>query len=221
MLVLGIVLAALVGGGSVVAWQKWDEGRQQDTVSPSPSPSASPSVPASPTGSPSPTGSTTGGTEGAVPDGWVEVNDPVGFGLSLPEGWKRSVFSDEGGLQQIDYTPDGGKHLLRIAVDSSPDFDDPYVHQVDLDVQLAERLVDYQKVSLQRDVYRDRQGSQLECTWTALAKDTDFPGPYRAVDKMYIARSGVEYAIYMAAPADDWATAREQFDTVLQSWREG
>ncbi|MEV7343157.1 serine/threonine-protein kinase [Streptomyces sp. NPDC093544] len=215
LLVLGIVLAALVGGGTVVALQKWDEGRQQDTGSPS----ASPSVSQSPTGSP--TTSTTGGTEGSVPDSWVEINDPFGFGLSLPEGWKRSVFSDEGGLQQVDYTPDGSKHLLRIAVDSSPDFNDPYAHQVDLEKGLGDRLVDYEKVSLERGVYRDRQSSQLEWTWTALAKDTDFPGPYRAVDLMYIARSGVEYAFYMTAPADDWATAREQFETVLQSWREG
>jgi serine/threonine protein kinase len=215
LLVLGIVLAALVGGGTVVALQKWDEGRQQDTGSPS----ASPSVSQSPTGSP--TTSTTGGTEGSVPDSWVEINDPFGFGLSLPDGWKRSVFSDEGGLQQVDYTPDGSKHLLRIAVDSSPDFNDPYAHQVDLEKGLGDRLVDYEKVSLERGVYRDRQSSRLEWTWTALAKDTDFPGPYRAVDLMYIARSGVEYAFYMTAPADDWATAREQFETVLQSWREG
>ncbi|WP_328873310.1 serine/threonine protein kinase [Streptomyces sp. NBC_00287] len=206
-LALVVVLAALVGGGTVVALQKWDEGRQTEQTSTSPSPT--------------PTAEKTPESTGTVPAGWESVDDPLGFSLSLPKGWQRSVFSDEDGLQQIDYSPDGGRHLLRIAVDSSPDIDDSYVHQVDLDKQLSERLVDYTQVSLERKVYRDRQGSRLEYTWTALPKDTAYPGPYRAVDQMYMARSGVEYALYMAAPVGEWATAEQRFETVLKSWREG
>ncbi|MFC3578323.1 serine/threonine-protein kinase [Streptomyces yaanensis] len=212
--VLVLAVAAVVGV-AVPVWKHMSTPSPADPLSSSASPSASPSaVPSA-----SPTKSRQAAS--AVPDGWQLVKDPVGFSLVLPKGWKRQASDGvKGNLQQIDYSPDNGKHLVRVAVDSSPDFNDPYDHQVDLDQQLRQRLVDYKQVSLKRDSYRDRDGSRWEYTWTALAKDTKFPGPYRAVDEMYIARDGVEYAIYMAAPAADWATTREQFETVLQGWRE-
>ncbi|MBP5937478.1 serine/threonine-protein kinase [Streptomyces acidiscabies] len=200
-LALVVVLAALVGGGTAVAFQRWDEGRQSggsSSAGASPSPSA---------------------VEGAVPDSWVEVNDPLGFGLSLPKGWNRQVFQDDGDLKQIDYTPDNGKHFLRIAMDISPDYADPHAHQIDLEKQL-QRLVDYRRVKLEENLYRDRKGSEWEYTWTALAKDTKFPGSRRAVEETYVAHDGTEYAIYMSSPVEDWAAAAKQFTSVLKSWRE-
>ncbi|HEY8978092.1 MAG TPA: serine/threonine-protein kinase [Streptomyces sp.] len=202
-LVLVVVLAALVGGGTAVAFQKWDEGRRTEhSAPPPPAPSRSPSA-----------------TEGNVPDSWEEVNDPLGFGLSLPKGWKREVFQDDGDLKQIDYTPDDGEHFVRIAMDVSPDYADPHTHQLDLEKQL-QRLVDYRRVKLEENLYRDRKGSEWEYTWTALAKDTPYPGPRRAIEETYITHGGTEYVIYMSSPADDWATAAKQFTSVLKSWRE-
>ncbi|WP_062640401.1 serine/threonine protein kinase [Streptomyces maremycinicus] len=210
VLALVVVLAALVGGGTAVAWQKWDEGRQDTGGSTSSSASASASA------SPSPS---TPSATSTPADSWLEVDDPLGFGLSLPEGWEREVFQDDGDLKQIDYSPDGGEHFLRIALDRSPDFSDPYAHQVDLEQQL-QRLVDYRRVTLEKNVYRDRDGAEWEYTWTAQAKDTEFPGPRRAIEETYVARDGTEYAIYMSSPAEDWPEAAEQFRKVLQSWRE-
>ncbi|MDG9716884.1 serine/threonine-protein kinase [Streptomyces sp. DH24] len=204
---LVVVLAALFGGGTAVVLQQWDEGRTTGngtTESPTPSPSASTS--------PRP--------EGGVPASWVRRDDPAGFSLYLPKGWKRQVFDTAGGIRQIDYTPDGGEHFLRIAVDASPDFADPHAHQLDLEQQL-QRLVDYRRVTLRENVYRDRPGSLWEYTWTAQAKDTPFPGPRRAIEETYVARDGTEYALYMSAPAADWPTARRQFTSVLQGWRPG
>ncbi|MFI8190697.1 serine/threonine-protein kinase [Streptomyces sp. NPDC085946] len=205
-LALVVVLAALVGGGTAVALLKWDEGRRQDSH-----------VDGSSAPTPTPTASRSRG--GAVPDGWVRHDDPVGFSLSLPKGWERRVHDIQDDLRQIDYTPDGGEHFVRIAVDTSPDFADPYAHQLDLEQQL-QRLVDYRRVTLERTVYRDRDSARWEYTWTAQAKDTAFPGPRRAVDETYVARDGTEYAIYMSSPAADWPTAREQFASVLRSWQE-
>ena len=82
------------------------------------------------------------------------------------------------------------------------------------------RLVDYEQIELRRLTYRDREAARLEYSWTALAKDTEFPGPYRAVDHMYLTRDGVEYALYMAGPAEDWDTTMQQFETILRGWRE-
>ncbi|MFI7500390.1 serine/threonine-protein kinase [Streptomyces sp. NPDC049687] len=205
-LALVVVLAALVGGGTAVAFQKWDASR--GTTGGTASDSASPS--------PSPTASGTGGTAGS----WTPINDPLGFGLSLPDtSWKRSVFQDDGDLKQIDYSPDGGEHFVRIALDTSPDYDDPYAHQKGLEQQL-QGLVDFHTVTMERNDYRDREGSEWECTWTAQPKDTEFPGPRRAIEETYISHDGTEYAIYMSSPAKDWATTAKQFKAVLQSWRE-
>ncbi|MFF3310907.1 serine/threonine-protein kinase [Streptomyces sp. NPDC002952] len=198
-LVLVAVLAALVGGGGALALhytQGMGEQRGGTTTG-------------------------TGGTDGkgqrkngAVPADWVRVDDVEGFSLALPtKDWKRQVNGN-----QIDYTPDGGKHFVRIAVDDSPDFDNPYAHQLDLEQQLK-KLRDYRRISLQSNTYRDCRGALWDFTWTALGKDTSFPGPRRAIEQTYLGRDGVEYAIYMSAPAADWDTTREQFDAILRGWR--
>ncbi|OQD52622.1 serine/threonine protein kinase [Streptomyces phaeoluteigriseus] len=206
--VLVVVVAALVGGGTAVALRTWGvDGTAQGSGSPSP------------TASPSQTPNGKGSGQGTVADSRVDIDDPLGFGLSLPPGWERSVYQDDADLKQIDYSPDGGEHFVRIAIDASPDFDDPYAHQVDLEQQL-QRLADYQRVTLERNTYRDRESARWEYTWTALAKDTDFPGPRRAIEETYISRDGTEYVIYMSSPAADWASTARQFTSVLQSWRE-
>lgn len=210
MIALVAALAVVVGAGTAVLLQQWDRGT---TTGAGPAESSGPA--------PTPGATRTGGTESTdgLPEGWVRRTDPFGFTVVLPgEDWERVVFDEE--TRQVDYTPDGGKHFLRIAADDSPDFDDPYEHLSDLDQQVGRRLVDYRRLGLQRLTYRDRDSARLEYSWTALAKDTEFPGPYRAVDQMYISRDGVEYALYMAAPAADWDTTREQFRTILRGWRE-
>ncbi|MFE6622187.1 serine/threonine-protein kinase [Streptomyces sp. NPDC057740] len=205
-LALVVALAAIVGGGTAVALQKWGPHRGDTSVSTTPG--------AAPSESPRP--------EADVAANWIRYEDPLGFSLYLPKGWKREVVGKEiDGLQQVDYTPDGGEHFVRIAVDTSPDFANAYDHQRDLEQQLKQKLVDYSTVSLKTDLYRDREGSLWEYTWTALAKDTPFPGPRRAIDQAYIDRDGTEYAIYMSTPESDWATTRKQFTAVLQGWQAG
>ncbi|WP_105972810.1 serine/threonine-protein kinase [Streptomyces geranii] len=220
---LAVALVVLIGGGGAFALHQWNSGTATETrkgagagagkdgsaVSASPSASASSSASASASASVS----VPPAAPASVPEGWVRVEDPAGFSLPLPEGWTRTVSNG-----QIDYSPDGGEHFLRIAIDEDPDFDDPYAHQLDLEQQLS-RLSEYRRVSLGANVYRDRKGSLWDFTWTALAKDGAFPGPRRAIEQAYLGRDGAEYLIYMSAPAADWATAREQFGTVLRGWR--
>ncbi|MEU3096279.1 protein kinase [Streptomyces sp. NPDC006967] len=211
LIALVVALAVIVGGGTAVVLQQWDRGGAGAGTGETGGPATQPGTPK--------TGETDAAGEGDLPEGWVRRADPLGFSVVLPgEDWERLVSDEE--TRQVDYTPDGGKHLLRIAIDDSPDFDDPYEHLRDIDQQIGARLVDYEPLGLRRLTYRDRDGARLEYSWTALAKDTEFPGPYRAIDQMYISRDGVEYAIYMAAPAADWDTTGEQFRTILRGWRE-
>ncbi|GGX67990.1 serine/threonine protein kinase [Streptomyces minutiscleroticus] len=209
-------LVVLAGGGGALALYYADGGRRDGETSASGGTGGTDGSQGSQDGrsTPSPSSSPSATQPTTVPDGWKRVEDPEGgFSLALPEGWERRA--EDG---QIDYTPDGGDHFVRIAVDGSPDYDDPREHQLDLEKQLA-RLQDYARVSLESNVFRDRPGALWDFTWTALGKDSAFPGPRRAIEQAYISREGVEYVIYMSSPAGDWETAREQFDTVLRSWR--
>ncbi|MDI6519622.1 serine/threonine-protein kinase [Streptomyces coelicoflavus] len=210
-LALVVAVAALIGAGTAVVLQQRDEGGSSADSGPTHAPS----------GSASPSATTGKEPGGSVPAGWVRRDDPLGFSLYLPENWQRKDFDgDSGELRQIDYTPDGGEHVLRISVDTAPDYNDPYAHQQDLDAQLDGRLVGYRRVALERVGYRDRDSARWEYTWTALAKDTEFPGPRRAVSQTYMSRDGVEYALNMTGPASDWAVTQRRFAAVLQGWQE-
>ncbi|KJK47174.1 serine/threonine-protein kinase [Streptomyces sp. NRRL F-4428] len=147
----------------------------------------------------------------APPAGYTRVTDPLaGFTLFVPEGWTRKANGD-----QIDYTPDDGRHFIRIAADPTPDYRDPYAHLLDLEKQVAKRT-DYKKVWLNQNTFRDSTRAALwEFTWT---EKQNHPGPRRAKEQMYIAPDGTEYAIYMSGPVADWATTEQQFDIVLSGW---
>ncbi len=153
-----------------------------------------------------------GGDEAAPPAGYTKVVDPLaGFTLFVPDGWTRKANGD-----QIDYTPDDGKHFIRIASDSTPDYQDPYAHLLDLEKQVQKRT-DYKKVRLNQNTFRDSTRAALwDFTWT---EKQNHPGPRRAKEQMYVAPDGTEYAVYISSPVADWAKTEQQFDVVLSGWK--
>ncbi|THC53220.1 serine/threonine-protein kinase [Streptomyces sp. A1499] len=187
-----VVAAALLGGGGVLGFLRLtgdDGGRGQSASEEAGEPAR------------------------GIPADWVRVNDPDGFSLMLPKGWKRQANGS-----QVDYTPDGGRRFLRIGVDKSPDFDSPYTHQLDLEKGLR-KYQDYRRLHLDANTFRSRHGALWEFSWTAGANDTT-RGPRRAIEQIYISKDGVEYALYLSAPAEGWDKTRQQFDSMLRGWRE-
>ncbi|MFJ6636641.1 PsbP-related protein, partial [Streptomyces sp. NPDC091376] len=151
-------------------------------------------------------------TPSAEEDGWVRVDDPADFSLLVPEGWERQLDGD-----QIDYTPDNGRHLIRISIDETPDFENPFMHMRDVEKTVRTRLPEYQRVRLDQNTFRDQEKSALwEFTWTETKNNA---GERRAIDQVYYADDGTEYALYMASPAKEWTTTRKQFDTMVQSFQ--
>ncbi|MEU9232951.1 serine/threonine-protein kinase [Streptomyces subrutilus] len=149
-------------------------------------------------------------SQSAPPAGWSKVTDPEGFTLFVPDGWRR-----EANGTQIDYTPDNGNHFIRIAVDPTPDYENPYMHLLDLEKQVRKRA-EYKRLRLEQNSFRDTtRGALWDFTWTE--KGT-LAGPRRAKEQMYIAPDGTEYAVYMSSPAGEWDTTRQQFDIVLSGW---
>ncbi|MFB7559164.1 serine/threonine-protein kinase [Streptomyces brevispora] len=215
--VLVVALAALVGGGAGIAAMEYRDGPGSGTASGGPEtpgtrsqdPAPHKSSPkSSPESSPDSSLKTDPAVKG-VPAGWQRVDDPDGFSLLVPDGWKRRKNGTN-----VDYSPDNGSHYLRVSIDHQPDFESSYLHMKDMESSLQKRLPDYRRLALQENFYRDHPGSLLEFTWTE--KD----GPRHAVDQMYYADdSGPEYALYMTGPAADWDTTRDRFDTMLRGWR--
>ncbi|MEV6650386.1 serine/threonine-protein kinase [Streptomyces sp. NPDC051219] len=194
-----ILVAALVGGGVGLGAMKYAEGNRSSGASAG-------------------TGSGTHGASpaktdpDAVPAGWQRVTDPEGFSLLVPDGWKRRMDGD-----QIDYTPDNGAHRIRIGIDESPDFENPYMHMLNVEKTVSTRLPGYKRIKLHPNSYRDHPNSALwEFSWT---ESRDHPGRRHAIDQMYYAEDGTEYAIYMSGPEEDWETTRDRFDTVLRGWQ--
>ncbi|MFF9348118.1 protein kinase [Streptomyces sp. NPDC014734] len=223
--VLVVVAAAVIGGGAGLAAMRYKDRAGEDTAGrggtgthASETPVAPPAThPVNPDASSRKKAEGAGETEGTketkeIPDGWHRVDDPEGFSLTVPDGWERRADGN-----QIDYTPDNGVHYIRISVDPAPDFENSYMHMLNLEKQLAERLPGYQRKTLHSNTYRDRPGSLWEFTWT---ETKDHPGPRHAIDQMYFGETGgPEYALYMTGPAEDWDTTRTQFDTILRGWR--
>ncbi|MGW6706002.1 serine/threonine-protein kinase [Streptomyces sp. NPDC054956] len=158
------------------------------------------------------TGDSKGQREMPVPDGWRKVVDPEGFTLFVPDGWTRKVNGS-----QIDYTPDDGRHFLRLAVNPKPEFENPYAHMLDLEKQVAKRS-DYVRLTLLPNTFRGQVKAAL-WEFSLTEKAGVIAGPRKAVEQMYYEQDGTEYAVYMSGPAADWATTRSQFDTVLSGWQ--
>ncbi|MER5686635.1 serine/threonine-protein kinase [Streptomyces sp. NPDC002205] len=204
--ILVVALAALVGGGAGLAAMKYGDNSGADSAG-SGSLHGSSTPPRS-----SPEASKRAPSTAVVPDGWHRVDDPEGFSLVVPDGWKRRVDK-----QNVDYTPDDGNHYIRISIDPEPDFENSYMHMLNLETRLTRRLPEYERKTLHSNYYRDRTGSLWEFTWT---ESKDHPGPRHAIDQMYYdEEGGPEYALYMTGPAADWDTTRDRFDTMLRGWR--
>ncbi|MFF3317147.1 serine/threonine-protein kinase [Streptomyces sp. NPDC003035] len=193
--VLAAVLAGLVAGGAVFATMNYSGGTVGRGGAAGPGSDPAVTEPA----------------QDAVPAGWHRVDDPEGFSLLVPDGWKRQADGDN-----IDYTPDNGRHRIRISIDPTPDFENPYVHVLDLEKTLKKRMK-YQRIKLNQNTYRDQvRSARWEFTWY---EKQEFPGPRHAIDQLYFTDDGTEYALYMSSPESSWETTREQFDILLRHWR--
>ncbi|GHD58849.1 serine/threonine-protein kinase [Streptomyces goshikiensis] len=208
------LVAALIGGGGVFGVLKLTgdsgDGGSGGTGQGGSGSDKNASAPDRTDGSEGQGGAAGKGEEATPPAGWKKVTDPAGFTLFVPDGWKRQMDGD-----QIDYTPDGGKHFIRIAVDETADYDNPYTHMLEMEKELKKRS-DYKRYDLHGNSFRDTTRAALwDFGWTEKGAQA---GARRAIEQMYMTPDNTEYAVYMSGPASDWSKTREQFDTVLSGW---
>ncbi|MER8186531.1 serine/threonine-protein kinase [Kitasatospora sp. NPDC094015] len=166
---------------------------------PQSSPATGPTSPSAP--------SSPGGSLPPAPAGYRWVEDPAGFLATVPQGWTRT--ESAGG---VDYSPDGGAHLLRFTVTPAAGAA-PEAQLRELEQSAAEQP-DYTRIALRPDPFDGNPGARWEYTWTA----PDGTGQHAAV-QAFVTPDGTAYTVSQSAPADDWPTAQQQLATVLRTFR--
>ncbi|HET6856581.1 MAG TPA: hypothetical protein VFH94_05725, partial [Streptomyces sp.] len=184
----------------------------EPSQSPPPSPSPSTPPPSSPpsfTPSPAVTPSSTPGAAG-VPSGFRQVTDPAGFSLAIPDLWVREKAVNG----QITYAGSTGLEELLVGVVPNPPYSSSYENFLNLEKKARANQRDFQRLRLERNVFKGRAGAIWEYTYT----DKSSGETLHAIDQGYIAENGTDYAIYTKARDRDWQYAQKTFDTALATW---
>ncbi|GAA2153898.1 serine/threonine-protein kinase [Kitasatospora kazusensis] len=217
LVVAAAVLAVLLVGGVVFAVVNGSSHKGNPAAATAPAQSGPAAVTVTATTTPTPastapaatvtaTATQPAQTVPAAPAGYSWADDPAGFRFAVPQGWTRSETNG-----QIDYSPDGGVHLLRFGLTPGA-AQSSQAHFLQLE-QTVGTLPGYSRIGLQADVYQGRDGALWEFSWT----DSQL-GPRHAADQAFIAANGTEYAIYIGSPAQDWSNGQQVFSTVLNTF---
>lgn len=152
------------------------------------------------------------GPSGAeLPDGYRLAEDPEGFSLAVPEGWKRRT-EDRGEEKAVFYENEGRtKQLLMFPVKDA----DPY-ESLRLAEDYAEKNDEYDRESFQRLDGGDRKAARLEYTYFSDEHD----GIRHVIDHRFEAEDGDLYALIAYGPETKNASEEESalLDTALSSF---
>ncbi|OON78406.1 zinc ribbon domain-containing protein [Streptomyces tsukubensis] len=177
-------------------------GGSADTGTEAAPKASAPSVPAAPDAE--------GGQ--AVPDGYREVRDPMGFTFAVPEGWSRQKV--ERGSQVTYAAPTGFSHYL-VGVIARANYTS-YQNFRNLEEGVRKTKDDYRRVRLEANTFKGRDGALWEYTYT----DARTGETVRVMDQGYVAENGTEYTIYLTQHDRDWQDgAVRTYNAALSSWR--
>ncbi|MFF7654919.1 hypothetical protein ACFZCY_34655 [Streptomyces sp. NPDC007983] len=200
--VLLVVLAVvLIGGIGVGTWHllsgSGDDTAQGDSGPSatssgwdSGSPSPSDGVPSSAQPSASPSDSVAAGS--GPPQGYERTTDPEGFRLDVPVGWQR-VKRDTG----VFYESSDASRLIQVFALTSPQVT-PYEALKQAETSLKKNP-DYKRYGLKRLGPGDDADAELEYGYRSPKY-----GPRRVLDRAFTGPDGVQYAVLVAGPSDEW-----------------
>lgn len=203
-IVLGLLMLAgsLAGGAWVVA----HDGERLPGVtlsSPAPAPARAPSD--APTLTPSSSGPAT------VPDGYQALADPLGFRVTLPEGWHERGRAN----RSVTYAAPGDASYLM--VDRSPQpARDPLAALTDLSAaaRRAGRYPHLTTLRLQSGTYLRRPAADWEFTWR-LGDGTTV----RCLDRQVALPGGHSLTVYWQTAGANWSADQARLATALRSLR--
>jgi hypothetical protein len=191
--VLAVVgLVVLVAVGGVLAVHAFFGG---SPAGPATRTSAPPSAPAS------------SGPAG-VPSGFSRYQHAGGFSVAVPQGWQPQV--KPRGV--VDVRDPGSSRFLRLIRTSGGG--DPRAQLAAAEVSFQRDHQDYHRVRLTKIDYRGYSAADWEFTYSN-------GGETRRVLYRSFQVSGSGYAIYLSAPAAQWADSRRFFDIATTTFDRG
>ncbi|MEU5012967.1 serine/threonine-protein kinase [Streptomyces sp. NPDC021749] len=158
-----------------------------------------PGVPSSSIGPPPP-----------LPAGYHKATESaVGVTFPVPDGWRRQV---KDGGRQIVYASDADLAQITVSV---LDFSsaDQVQHFKDVEVDVRKLYPVYTRLRLQDTVFQGDPAAIWEFTFGGRART------FRAIDLGFGREGDKEYAIYVAAPAANWAKFEKVFSDVKDGFR--
>ncbi|MFI1333372.1 serine/arginine repetitive matrix protein 2 [Streptomyces sp. NPDC020845] len=183
-----------------------ESGTPSGTPSDMPSDTPSASPPGSPAQSPSLSPSVSPGA--SPPDGFRVADDPAGFILAVPDGWRRTV---EG--PSVFYTSSDQATMVQIFELHGPERT-PYESAQEAE-RIASRQRGYEQISLERTGQGAMDPAELEYTYDS----EKYGGSRRVLDHRFTASDGTMYAVLVIGPGDDRAGQQEIQRAAVDSFR--
>ncbi|MGW8557026.1 serine/threonine-protein kinase [Streptomyces tubercidicus] len=200
VVVWSIVGVLFAGGGAGTAWYLKDRADSEATTNASDK--GAPRVPSKP--------DNTIGPPPPLPDGYRNVKESeLGVNFPVPDGWIRKV---EDGGRMITYFSQ--KDLARMTV-SVLDLSsgDAVNHFKGLEARQKVDNPPYHQLRLGGTVYQGEPAAIWEYTFGGEARK------FRAADLGFGRAGGTDYAIYVSAPAANWAPFGKVFSVVTNGFR--
>ncbi|MFI7076028.1 serine/threonine-protein kinase [Micromonospora sp. NPDC049903] len=175
-----------------------------EPAAPPPTSAAPPS--ASPSASPSPTPSES--AAGGLPEGWTLQNDPVGFKVAVPNGWRRSS-----GSTWVKYRDPNGVSELTIDRTSSPQRDAAATwRQLEPGRKNVRGVQNYRLINIRT----------IDCKWRTCA-DWDWNQTRNGVElrvrnRGFVTASNRGFALRWEVPNSEWDAQLPNFETAFREF---
>ncbi len=142
------------------------------------------------------------------PAGFRLHDDPLGFRMSIPEGWQRT----SAGSGRVDFVSPDNSMLLRVdQVDDASG--DPEQVWLDAERELSARVTGYERIRIEPVRYRSWDAADWEFTFEG---DN---GTVHVLDRGIVTDTR-GFALYVAGPDADWdSTGRRVFEAAAESFQ--
>lgn len=134
-----------------------------------------------------------------LPVGYESYQDDEGFGIAIPEGWKRSTVDSSYGMAIVNYRSSNSHQRLQVyqVAEGSPD--------ASFELYLSDETskpAGFEELDLQNLDDGQFTGSRLEYTADSIKGEPDV-GTWHVYDERFVASDGLIYAIAVYGPDSD------------------
>jgi serine/threonine protein kinase len=205
----GLLVAALVVGvlliGSIVAFALLSGGGDPNTADPrttastsAPPTTTSSSPPATSTSAPPP-------SDNGAPAGYKLYEDPTGFSLAVPNGWR----AEQSSATAVDIKSPDGASFLRVDQTDQPK-DDAKKAWEEQEKSVKKDLPNYHRISIETVDYNG---------WDAADWEFTFGNNTHVLNRGFVPDSSHGYALYLSTPEDQWASSQDVFQTAADTFK--